>query len=136
MLKLIRSADRPVRISQRDGRRRVDVVTEEMLGTSDVQVDIVYNEPGVIGSPHMHENADHVFMVINGNGVMRTDDAEVELHPGDVVFIPRGDYHWFENTGDVTSERLEMWIPAPDGTVWRDPDDTCNFQPAPATSTT
>ncbi|HSK24875.1 MAG TPA: cupin domain-containing protein [Egicoccus sp.] len=136
MLQVIRSEERPVRVSQRDGRRRVDVVTEEMLGTRAVQVDIVYNDPGVIGSPHMHANADHVFMVIGGHGIMHTDDASVEIFPGDVVFIPRGDYHWFHNTSDVVSERIEMWIPAPDGTVWRDPDDTCNFQPAAAPTPT
>ncbi len=134
MLKVIRNEDRPVKVSKRDGRRRVDVVTEDLLGTRDVQVDIVYNDAGVIGSPHKHDNADHVFMVIRGHGIMYTDDGSAEIGVGDVVFIPRGDFHWFHNTGDEVSERLEMWIPAPDGTIWRDPDDTCNFQPAPTTT--
>lgn len=130
MLRVIRADERPRKVSKRDGRVRIDVVTEDLFDTRDVQVDIVYNDPGVIGSPHMHANADHVFMVIQGHGIMYTDDGSSELWPGDVVFIPRGDYHWFHNTSDDVSERLEMWIPAPDGTVWRDPDDTCNFQPA------
>lgn len=130
MLKLIRSDDRPVQVSHRDGRRRVDVVTEDLLGTSAVQVDVVYNDPGVIGSPHVHPNADHVFMVIAGHGIMNTDDGSEEIFPGDVVFVPRGDYHWFENTSGTISERLEMWIPAPDETIWRDPQDTCDFHPA------
>lgn len=129
MLRVIRSEDRPTKVSLRDGRRRVDVVTEELFGTRDVQVDVVYNDPGVIGSPHMHANADHVFLVIRGHGIMYTDDSAEEVGPGDVYFVPRGDYHWFHNTGDEASERLEMWIPAPDGTVWRDPADHCNFQP-------
>lgn len=134
MLQVIRVNQRPVKISQRDGRRRVDVVTEDLLGTRAVQVDVVYNDPGVIGSPHMHSNADHVFLVIGGHGIMHTDDKSEEIFAGDVVFVPRGDYHWFENTSDVVSERLEMWIPAPDGTVWRDPADSCNFQPVPTST--
>ena len=129
MMKVVRAQDRDRRLSERDGRRRVDVITEEMLGISAVQVDIVYNDPGVIGSPHMHADADHVFMVIRGSGIAHTDDHTLEVGPGDVYFVPRGDYHWFHNTGSELSERLEIWVPAPKETVWRDPDDACAFVP-------
>ena len=33
-------------------------------------------------------------------GVARVGDADVELGPGEVVFVPTNDYHGFENTGD------------------------------------
>ena len=35
-----------------------------------------------------------------GNGIARVGDADVELGPGEVVFVPKNDYHGFENTGD------------------------------------
>ncbi|MEX0953047.1 MAG: cupin domain-containing protein [Nitriliruptoraceae bacterium] len=130
MMKVIRADERTRKISERDGRRRVDIITEEMLGTRAIQADVVYNDAGVIGSPHMHPEADHVFMVIRGSGIAYTDDSTAEVGPGDVYFVPRGDYHWFHNTGGELSERLEIWIPAPNETIWRDPDDTCAFVPS------
>lgn len=129
MIKVIRAEERLRRLSERDGRRRVDIITDELLGITAVQADIVYNDAGVIGSPHQHTDADHVFMVIRGSGIQYTDDAAEQVGPGDVYFIPRGHYHWFHNTGAETSERLEIWIPAPSETIWRDPADHCAFVP-------
>ncbi len=37
---------------------------------------------------------------MSGRGVARVGDADVELGPGEVVFVPKNDYHGFENTGD------------------------------------
>ena len=34
------------------------------------------------------------------HGIARVGDADVELGPGEVVFVPKNDYHGFENTGD------------------------------------
>ena len=45
-------------------------------------------------------NAEEFEYLVSGHGIARVGDADVELGPGEVVFVPKNDYHGFENTGD------------------------------------
>ena len=49
---------------------------------------------------HYHERTDEVYHVIAGRGTMELDGEEVELHPGVVVYVPRGVRH--KAKGDLT----------------------------------
>ena len=42
---------------------------------------------------HYHERTDEFYYVIDGRGTLTLDDEEIELHPGVVVYIPRGVKH-------------------------------------------
>jgi mannose-6-phosphate isomerase-like protein (cupin superfamily) len=42
---------------------------------------------------HYHERTDEIYYVISGRGTMTLDNEEVELHPGVVVYVPRGVRH-------------------------------------------
>lgn len=42
---------------------------------------------------HFHERTDEFYYVIDGQGRMRVDDDEIELHKGVVVYVPRGVKH-------------------------------------------
>src|SRR3954451_11173702 len=42
---------------------------------------------------HYHERTDEVYYVIDGRGTMVLDGDEIELHPGVVVYVPRGVRH-------------------------------------------
>jgi mannose-6-phosphate isomerase-like protein (cupin superfamily) len=42
---------------------------------------------------HYHERTDEFYYVIAGRGAMLLDGAEAELHPGVVVYVPRGVRH-------------------------------------------
>src|SRR5205807_6219963 len=42
---------------------------------------------------HYHERTDEFYYVIAGSGTMILDDEEIELHPGVVVYVPRGVRH-------------------------------------------
>src|SRR5262245_45155713 len=42
---------------------------------------------------HYHEHTDEVYYIINGIGTMVLDDDEIEVHPGLVVYVPRGTRH-------------------------------------------
>ena len=69
---------------------------------------------------HSHPDTDEFFLVLSGRLVIRTDQGDVTLEPGDVHVVPRGTYHQpcadgettlllFEpsetvNTGDTPSE--------------------------------
>ena len=49
---------------------------------------------------HYHERTDEFYYVIAGRGRMALDGEEVELHPGVVVYVPRGVRH--KARGDLT----------------------------------
>jgi mannose-6-phosphate isomerase-like protein (cupin superfamily) len=42
---------------------------------------------------HYHERTDEFYYIITGQGTMILDDAEIELHAGVVVYVPRGVKH-------------------------------------------
>ncbi len=42
---------------------------------------------------HYHERTDEFYYVISGEGTMLLDGEEIELHPGVVVYVPRGVRH-------------------------------------------
>jgi mannose-6-phosphate isomerase-like protein (cupin superfamily) len=126
--RVIRNEDRTSVRSLRDNRRRVDLVTEELLGITSIQADVVINQPGDRGSEHKHVDADHIFIGLTGGGIMRAGGEEHHVGPGDVVHIPMGEYHEFENTWDEVCERIEIWIPAPTETIWRNDGDRCTWE--------
>jgi mannose-6-phosphate isomerase-like protein (cupin superfamily) len=49
---------------------------------------------------HYHERTDEIYYVIAGKGTMVLDGEEMELHPGVVVYVPRGARH--KAKGDLT----------------------------------
>lgn len=57
---------------------------------------------------HYHERTDEFYYVISGRGHMVLDGQEVELHPGVVVYVPRGVRH--KAWGDLTV--LVVCVPA------------------------
>src|SRR6266487_1852614 len=42
---------------------------------------------------HFHERTDEIYYVLDGQGKMRLDDEEIELHKDVVVYVPRGVKH-------------------------------------------
>lgn len=49
---------------------------------------------------HYHARTDEFYYIISGKGKMILDDEEIEVHPGVVVYIPRGVKH--KAVGDLT----------------------------------
>ena len=49
---------------------------------------------------HYHERTDEIYYVIAGTGTMSLDGEEIEMHPGVVVYVPRGVRH--KAKGDLT----------------------------------
>ena len=42
---------------------------------------------------HYHQRTDEIYYVLDGQGRMRLDDEEIELHKNVVVYVPRGVKH-------------------------------------------
>lgn len=123
MPSVIRFADLPRIRSTRDGRDRIDLVTEEMFGFDDLKADHITYKPGDTAAAHYHVGAKHFFFVDQGEGVLHLDDRTYELAKGDVAFADEGEAHWFENVSDGLFSFYELWVPRPAETIWVVEDD-------------
>ena len=76
------------------------VITRASGGSERTVFGITTFPPGGRHDIHRHPNAEEFEYLVSGHGIARVGDADVELGPGEVVFVPKNDYHGFENTGD------------------------------------
>lgn len=55
--------------------------------------------------PHVHENEDEVYFILEGTAHFLMGDRVETANPGDTVILPRGDFHanWNEGETPVTS---------------------------------
>lgn len=55
---------------------------------------------------HSHDNADEVYVFINGSGSMEIGEKTLEVKGGDVALVPRGNFHKVHNKGE---EIFSFW---------------------------
>lgn len=120
---VVRASDLPRLSSTRDGRDRVDLVTEELFGFSDLKADHITYRPGDTAAAHYHVGARHIWFVDSGRGVFHVDGRRHEVAEGDVATAGDGEVHWFENPHDDPFSFYELWVPAPKETIWIREDD-------------
>ena len=68
-------------------------------------------------SPHRHETHDLTVVVLAGGGTLDLGARRLRLDTGDVAVIPRGEVHWFNNSGRGNALALVVFSPpldAPD----------------------
>ncbi len=57
--------------------------------------------PGVVAPPHVHDNEEEAFFVLEGNLVFLLDDQEIEALPGTYINIAPGTLHGFRCDSEV-----------------------------------
>lgn len=65
--------------------------------------------PGAMHDKHRHFNCEEFWIVLEGRGVMYTNDGVKDAGEGDVVFTPRGHWHGFKNTSDTDVVLVWGW---------------------------
>jgi oxalate decarboxylase/phosphoglucose isomerase-like protein (cupin superfamily) len=69
--------------------------------------------PGRGHARHNHPTAEEVLYVLSGTGEqMVSDGPPFDVHAGDTIYIPRGEYHSTLNTGWQTMRLLALYNPA------------------------
>ena len=56
-------------------------------------------DPGAEIGYHVHESDDELFVILEGEGLYRENDADVRVGPGDMLFLVRANSHGLKNTG-------------------------------------
>jgi len=49
--------------------------------------------PGQAFKQHIHPHSEDLILVLEGGGVIRLDDEEFPIEPGDVIHVSAGEYH-------------------------------------------
>ena len=76
------------------------LIDQQKAGTDDFLLGWTVLPPGARHDRHRHRDADEFFVVLQGSGMIYTDDGREPASNGDVVYTPRGHWHGFDNTGD------------------------------------
>ncbi|MBB4079720.1 quercetin dioxygenase-like cupin family protein [Lewinella aquimaris] len=95
------------RIVLGDEGQRVNVLGDQMtfkLTGKDTagQVTVIEeaNDPGVMIPPHVHDNEDEIFRVLEGALEVTVGGETTVLHAGDMAFGPRGIPHSWKTVGE------------------------------------
>lgn len=64
---------------------------------SDGDVTIACWEPKQKSPNHYHPDATEIYFCFSGGGIMRTDEKEINIHPGSFVVHPPGEVHEYTN---------------------------------------
>jgi quercetin dioxygenase-like cupin family protein len=68
--------------------------------------------PGSGNPPHIHDREEETFYVQRGTLTVQVGDMTLHASSGDVVQLPRGIAHSFQNNGDVDANFLFVAAPA------------------------
>ena len=113
----------PIQLVYPDGPQRYDDWTEAQR-RQDIAVRTLSHSEAVSTHlirlkgrefPHYHDRHDLSVTVLAGTAVIHFKEHGMRLGPGDAVFIPRGNYHWAENTGPEASIVHAVFSPGFDG---------------------
>jgi quercetin dioxygenase-like cupin family protein len=84
------------------------LITKDSVGASETVFGITIFPPGAKHDIHRHPNAEETEYIVEGNGIARVGDDDVEMGPGDIVFVKADDYHGFYNTSE-TDRAVMVW---------------------------
>jgi quercetin dioxygenase-like cupin family protein len=86
------------------------LLNKSLTGTPEIVADVLTFPPGFIHHMHRHPHADMIVVPLTGNLQFLGDfDRTEDLKPGQVLVIPRDNWHEFRNVSDAPSEVLHIF---------------------------
>jgi len=92
------------------GDRWYRVLVDDAIGSEQV-TQFVGSIPAGRAPDHFHEY-EEVLFILRGSGRMWTGDVSAPIGPGSSVYLPHGQAHCVENTGDAELRLLGVFYPA------------------------
>ncbi len=86
------------------------LLNESMTGTPEIVADVLTFPPGFIHHMHRHPHADMIVVPLAGDLRFLGDESHVEdLEPGQLLVIPRDNWHEFRNVSGAPSTVLHIF---------------------------
>jgi quercetin dioxygenase-like cupin family protein len=87
------------------------LLSKALTGTDDVVLDHLTFPPGFIHHMHRHPHADMVVIPVSGVvQFLGAPGSPVEVSPGQVLVIPRGNWHQLSNVSSADSQILHLFV--------------------------
>jgi mannose-6-phosphate isomerase-like protein (cupin superfamily) len=90
------------------------LVGPENTGSSKIDFRISRYAPMAYVEDHVHKVQEQIYYVLEGEGVLTTNDERHLMRPHDYVYVPPGVHHSFSNTGTAGLVFLVITTPASD----------------------
>lgn len=78
----------PKLISAVPGRERTFFVNKELTKIDDMLAGVMHYKHGAASPYHYHENCEHFYFIIEGQGTVDTEEGSREVGPGAMIFFP------------------------------------------------
>ena len=88
------------------------LVTTQTVGACALVLATSTFTPGGSHDLHRHPHADEFFLVLQGGGEHLTQDGPARLNPGDMAYIPAGEWHGFRTDPGVTTRTVYGYLGA------------------------
>lgn len=88
-----------------------------LFGATNLSFLLIDLPPGEGPRLHRHDY-DEVIVILEGCGTYLVDGTMVRAETGDVLLIPAGTAHGFNNTGDVALKAIDIHLNPQFATVW------------------
>ena len=86
------------------------LLSKTLTGTEGVVLDQMTFPPGFVHHMHRHPHADMVIIPVSGVVQFRgVPGSPIEVSPGQVLVVPRGNWHEISNVGNVDSQVLHFF---------------------------
>lgn len=85
--------------NERAGQISYLLLSPGQFGSTRMAITLVEGDPGSEQPMHSHPEAEQMYVIVAGTGLMRVDDEEQEVGPGTLVFIPPGAKHAIRSVG-------------------------------------
>jgi len=83
------------------------------MGAKAINAGLARFEPTGRADPHVHENAEQLFIVLKGKMMMKTEKEEVELGVGQAALVLPGEVHENYNLSEGITEYLTITVNVP-----------------------
>ena len=83
-----------------------------LIGESEdeLRVAVLNFSPGAVNVFHTH-TFDQILYVTEGKGIVATENEEIAVTPGTIIFIPAGERHWHGATKDTAFSHIAIMPP-------------------------
>ena len=89
------------------GKVHAQFLINEKTPAKDIHVGMIKFSPGARNKFHTH-SSEQILFVTEGKGIIATEDEEVVITPGMVIYIPPGEVHWHGATKDSSLTHLAV----------------------------
>jgi mannose-6-phosphate isomerase-like protein (cupin superfamily) len=117
MVKVVSADD--IEFKKVDWGRTKELVAPQNLGSEKLKVKITEYLPGYVHKLHVHPEQEEVIYVLSGKGITQTQEGEIKVGPGSVIYVPAGEPHKTWNPSKTEPLRVIVAKSPPDDTEMR-----------------